>query len=355
MATEKLQEKIREEIRRRVIEQDFQDQQDKEAADHMEALIEALQSVTDLPPEEIRHIADETRVQYLGEQVRRKRRRRFIQMVCGFVGIICLIGIAALFMGNPGKEPERFTRIEETPSVVEAERKPLSAPVERRDVTDAVSKSATPFRISLSQNGFHPVGMKMAVVGHASVRISSNRAPEITRVPDFEGNIQQFGVLRLGIREDDRFPFVFDLLPSGRPVMYVDINQNGDLTDDGDPRANQGTGWFATAVEIPFDRLVNDRQVPGTYRTWLFMKEKLWESGVFRRYSFTQLQGNVVFDGEEYETFIADSYTHDADYTNDGIGIDLDRNGKIDRETEFFPPNAAASIGGRRYVFDVDW
>jgi hypothetical protein len=43
----------------------------------------------------------------------------------------------------------------------------------------------------------------------------------------------------------------------------------------------------------------------------------------------------------------------DGDYRNDGINIDLDGNGKIDRETEYFPDGAVARIDGANYLFRV--
>lgn len=356
MSKEDLHEKIREEIRKRVIEQEFLNQEEKAAAEKTEALLEALQSITDLPPEEIKRIADETRAQFLAERTKPKKRAGGLKMIGAILGFALCLTIGVFLLISEEKPRERYPRTEEKiQTVEEIERKPRSGSENREQSTEPTSGSETMIHVSIGEDRFWPVGMKMRVGGQAVVFFSKDRPEAVARVPEFRGEEQKFGALRLGLLENDRFHFAFDLLPDGRPLMYIDINQNGDLTDDGSPKVNEGSGWFATAVWIPFDQLIDAVQLPGKYRTWLFMTENQWDAGVFRRYSWTQLQGSVTIAGKEYDAFIADSQEHDADYTNDGIGVDLNRNGKIDYDAELFPPRSVARIDGRKYVFEIGW
>lgn len=332
MKTGKVDEKIRQEIRKRVVARHFHAEREKEALEKYEALLTALEEITDLPPDEIRRIADEARDECLTGPEKPARRARLAWWFFGAVAVVLLLSVGVFFLLRQdiiGSKP--------------------------RERPAWIPPGAEPVWISITKDSFRPIGMKMRVGGQDTVFFSSEVPEEILQMPRFKGSEQKYGVLQLGVEENNLFPFAFDLLSDGRPVMYVDINQNGDLTDDGPPRVNEGTGWFGAAVWIPFDRLTKVARLPGKYRTWLFMKENDWNSGVFKRYSWTQIQGTVSIAGQKYVGYIADHGKHDANYANDPIGVDLNRDGKIDYDAELFPPGSLARVGSRQYGFVIEW
>ncbi|OOZ37190.1 hypothetical protein BOW51_03480 [Solemya velesiana gill symbiont] len=54
--------------------------------------------------------------------------------------------------------------------------------------------------------------------------------------------------------------------------------------------------------------------------------------------------GGVVFTA-----YLADNHVLDGDYRNDGISIDLDGDGKIQKSWEYLPPGGTLTLGGREY------
>ena len=72
-------------------------------------------------------------------------------------------------------------------------------------------------------------------------------------------------------------------------------------------------------------------------------------------YTSTQLKGSVTIDGQKYEAYIADTKKHDADYTNDGISVDIDQDGKFQIKTEYFKPGSIAQINNKSYKFKINW
>ena len=119
-------------------------------------------------------------------------------------------------------------------------------------------------------------------------------------------------------------------------MVYFDANQNGNLTDDGKPLTNQGSGIFATTIHLPFRRLVRDAPFPGDFTLWFFTNDSMWPRGAVAHYSRTQLKGTVYVDGHAYMAYIADAGENDTDLTNDGISVDVNGDGEINRQQEFF-------------------
>jgi hypothetical protein len=216
-------------------------------------------------------------------------------------------------------------------------------------------KHATPVQVSLRQNGFVPVGMTVAASWNTPTLLSPVPPPRIIKEPAYQGSSQRYGVLKLGTMANALYDFVFDLIAGPHPVLYFDANQNGDLTDDGKPLINQGTGIFATRIDLPWQRLIKEVTFPGQFQLWFFTNDALWKQGSVAHYSRTQLKGTVHVAGKTYLAYIADARDNDADFTNDGIAIDVNGDGEIDRDREVFPPQQVAHIHGKDYVFRITW
>ncbi|WP_172838753.1 hypothetical protein [Solemya velesiana gill symbiont] len=50
-----------------------------------------------------------------------------------------------------------------------------------------------------------------------------------------------------------------------------------------------------------------------------------------------------------FTAYLADNHVLDGDYRNDGISIDLDGDGKIQKSWEYLPPGGTLTLGGREY------
>jgi hypothetical protein len=231
----------------------------------------------------------------------------------------------------------------EHPAVV-TERAPMSRP-----------HDATAIHVSLRRNGFAPVGMTVSATQAPPFLLTERRPEGITTEPPYQGKQQKYGLLRLGSGAHHVYHLVLDLLPGKSPLMYIDRNQNGNLADDGAPLANQGSGFFATTLRLPLARLLPQASFPGDYEAWVFTNTRLWHNDLMTYYSRTQLKGTVRLAGRTYTAYVADRGTNDADFTNDGIYIDLDGNGKIEAASEFFPPGSSVRIGNQAYVLEITW
>jgi hypothetical protein len=220
---------------------------------------------------------------------------------------------------------------------------------------DAARQHATPVQVSIRQNGFVPVEMAIAASWNTSTPLSPTRPAQSIHEPPYQGERQAYGTLKLGTMDDPMYAFVFDLTPGPHPRLYFDRNHNGDLTDDDGPLTNQGSGIFATRIHLPMANLIKEMPLPETFTLWFFTNDRLWSSGAVAHYSRTQWRGTVTLEGHTYTAYLADTGDNDADFTNDGMAIDLDENGKIDRQSEVFRPHWVARIHNTDYVFTITW
>ena len=149
------------------------------------------------------------------------------------------------------------------------------------------------------------------------------------------------------------YAYVLDRAGNAEPVLYFDRNQNGDLTDDGGPIPNQGVGLFATEIKLPLRRLIKKMDDPGDFSIWFFVNASSWKRNTANHYSKTSFKGRVIVGGVDYLAFLAERGRNDADFTNDGIYIDLNRNGKIEQPGEYIQPGHSFTINGQLYVCNI--
>ena len=215
--------------------------------------------------------------------------------------------------------------------------------------------SSPSINVSISRDGFELDTMVIGGSWKTATQLSDAPPPGLRGEPKYRGRNQKYGQILLGTKKDKTYHLVLDLIPDSNPVLYFDLNHNGNLTDDGPPLTNQGTGFFATEIRIPFQQLLDEVELPGDYAAWFFTNDSLWEKGKVAHYTRTELKGAVTIDGTDYLAYISERGMNDADFTNDGIYIDLDQNGEIDRKKEKFPPDEAAVIHGKAYEILIDW
>ena len=100
--------------------------------------------------------------------------------------------------------------------------------------------------------------------------------------------------------------------------------------------------------------LVTGRQYLGEdYLLWVFTGSKERPPASINYYARTQLRGEVRLATGRYTAYLADNQPTDGDFTNDGIAIDLNGDGRIDMIDEFFPPGRPALVKGYDYRFRI--
>lgn len=202
--------------------------------------------------------------------------------------------------------------------------------------------------VSISR-GFRPVGFK---IGASSKPVPFTGRPGSLhrRLPRFFGPSQKYGSIDLA--NGRRHAFVLDTDPKGYQ-LYVDLNRNGDLTDDGPPLPNRGKVRFANRLKLPLDSVSGIAQLKGDMELWIYSNDQSWRQDSLLFYNRTQLAGELSVKGRRYNAYLADNLVIDGDYRNDGISIDINGDGKIDRRSERLSPGDQITLNGERLSFTV--
>ena len=205
-------------------------------------------------------------------------------------------------------------------------------------------------------NNFAPVDMVLAAGGYSSVDLLDSPGDVTLVEPAYSGDLQRYGSFELGTKPNRIYHFVFDTDDRGEhTVLYMDANQNLDLTDDGPPLSNQGSDVFATYLTLPVGRLIKEYDSSDRFKIWLFADELTWPDGPVRYYSATQMKGSVTVEGKNLLAYIAERRRNDADFTNDGVFLDLNGNRTIEMSEEYIGPGRIFDFEGKRCVLSVNW
>ena len=205
-------------------------------------------------------------------------------------------------------------------------------------------------------NDFVPVDMTLAAGGNSFVELYGSPVDVTLVEPAYSGNRRLYGSFYLGTKENRTYHFVFDADDRREhPVFYLDANQNLDLTDDGPPLRSQGSGIFSAFLTLPFGRLIKEYDSTERFKIWLFVNKSSWPEGPVRYYSAIQMRGSVTIDGKSFLAYIAERGFNDADFTNDGVFLDLNGNRTIESEEEYIDPGRIFQLGDKQYVLNVTW
>ncbi|MDX1514351.1 MAG: hypothetical protein R3174_11490 [Gammaproteobacteria bacterium] len=275
--------------------------------------------------------------------------QKLVLLVVALVIAVTALAAHLFIESRQGVPGEYSTAVEPAPdqSAGDALRPPADAGVTMRKTPPAPAEAVPgpggdlAAVISLLEEGFEPVTFDIRASSFPlNLSLTRTRPGSVREEPRYAGDEIWYGVLELGGPPRD-FPFALDLTPEGRFRMYFDANSNGDLTDDAGPLENQGSGdggpgGFATRLRVPWPLLSPQSGFQGEFEIWFFSNKSGWEKGNrASHYSRTQLRGEVTLHGRRYRAWIADSGYNDADLTNDGVLLDLNGNGKADRDEWF--------------------
>jgi hypothetical protein len=117
---------------------------------------------------------------------------------------------------------------------------------------------------------------------------------------------------------------------SEAPKIYLDANQNKDLTDDPGPFPGEKPNVLPNyyTLELPYE---GERE-PTPYRMWIFVSRM----GGARFYPQCHWHRKVLIVGNIYEMVLFDGNS-DGDYSNDAVVIDVNNDGKASKSERFLP------------------
>lgn len=123
------------------------------------------------------------------------------------------------------------------------------------------------------------------------------------------------------------------------PLVWLDTNGNGDLTDDAGPaRGEKEGGVVPNFYTLQLPAPAGGEGFP--YRLWIFPSN----TGGTRFYAACHMAGELELDGETLKLVLFDA---DADgaYSDDPVGIDADGDGKLS-DSEMLRKGATRELNG---------
>ena len=281
----------------------------------------------------------------------REGAHRGILLALAVTGLFFALGAGLLWHWPDSFEGERSTtasRATSSPKVPKPVSKSLNHLPQESDPPAAERGGSEEVVTSPTGLGFRPAGFKIGAVPQR-LRLFSSPDRLFKRMPALESGQRRYGVLQLGEGREHRLL----LEQTGHGFrLHFDYNRNGDFTDDGDAIESGNPDGFAATVVLPLDRVTGIPALKGEYRLWLFTS---WGDSMthLNYYVMTQLKGQLRLGGHLVTAYLAENVVIDGDYRNDGISLDLDDDGTIDREREFIPPGAALELGDSRLRFEI--
>lgn len=203
--------------------------------------------------------------------------------------------------------------------------------------------------LALRVRDFVPAGFQIPAVSHP-VALSTDADGILRRVPDGLGREVRFGILRVG--PGAGYGFVLERRADGYRLV-LDADGDGEIAAvEFRDAANTGAR-FALSVDLPLVAVSGLGDPQAVYRLWLFAPGEADPFRGLRVYARTQLRGTVGLAGRTYTAWLADNEILDGDYSNDGIGIDLDGDGRIAAAQEWIRPGARLVMDRRSYRFAI--
>ena len=154
----------------------------------------------------------------------------------------------------------------------------------------------------------------------------------LVREPQYHSQGMMYGYLPLSDGEDTRITFVVDELEASNWIVWIDRNNNEDLTDDGAPCRNEGTGRFACLFSVEMN--VNDQsgiEFQAPYQLWLWLagldepvdfgsSRIPWRAFFYTRHYYA---GVVMLAGTGYLAIAYEMFNHDV-FDAEDTCVDLD-------------------------------
>jgi hypothetical protein len=199
-----------------------------------------------------------------------------------------------------------------------------------------------------------PMGMPAAETSAGG--LSGTPFEVLQREPRFDSPDVLYGYLPLGNGDDRRVSFIVTHLDEPTWEVYVDRNNNEDLTDDGPPIRSQGTGRFSALVPVEVEVKGADGTVHlRPYQVWLWLAEAANRDPSRARprfYARCHYKGTVALGGETYDAVAFEERAPNGVFADGDLCVDANRNGKCE-DAERLGDGGILVVGERRFRLHV--
>lgn len=210
---------------------------------------------------------------------------------------------------------------------------------------------------------YQPSGWPMGLsVGQTEARGLDTRPLENLRAePDYASPEVLYGYVLLGNGPDPRHTFVVDQREQPTWVLWFDRNNNEDLTDDGPPLPNEGTGRLGVHLKAEVEIGAEDLRVRlQPYHLWLWVNDGSYTSEFVkpltaRFYGTCHYAGRVALGGDVFAAVAYEEQNHNALFADSGLWIDWNGDGKLDRHTERYLDGERLHRGERSWLLSLDY
>jgi hypothetical protein len=204
-------------------------------------------------------------------------------------------------------------------------------------------------QVTVSIADFRPGGFVVPAVSFP-IALSESPATRIAVAPAAVSADARYGMLPVGA---GGVGIMLDRDEAGYRLL-VDRNGDGDWQNDGPAVSAEGGGRFAASLRLPLAAIAGLGSPDEHYELWIYAPEDGHPPRALRVYCRTQLRGRVTLGSERFVAWLADNQVLDGDFSNDGIAIDLDGDGRIAPTAEWVRAGAALTRGDRAYRFRVE-
>ena len=198
-----------------------------------------------------------------------------------------------------------------------------------------------------------PMGMSAAEASAGG--LAGTPSEVLRREPAFEGDVL-YGYLPLGNGDDRRVTFVVTHLDDPAWEIYVDRNNDEDLTDDGPPIRSQGTGRFSGAVPVEVEVQGADGTVHlRPYQVWLWFAESADREPSRARarfYARCHYKGSVTLGGETFDAVAFEERAPNGVFADGDLCVDANRDGKC-QDAERLGDGGVLQVGDRRFRLHI--
>ncbi len=304
------------------------------------------------------------REQYPGRDTRRPRRRlgRFIAIAIFLFGGVLLFkdqlqapltdfwrGTLQPFVrtGELPPRPDKVLAPGEKPWLVPPDF--IDNPEDQHEARQFAPPRPITLKVSIAKR-FRPVGFRIGVRG-LPMTLHAKPPDELSVSLSLSDHRRLWG--RIPFQRGGPMDFVIDFRDTG-PVLIADLNRDGDLGNDVLEFPTRGSGYFGVLLKLPMGEISGVPALAGVdYTLWLYAKRKDLDKGVLRYYPRTQLGGEIRLGDASHAMWLTDDLKIDGDYRNDGISIDLDGDGGINRLQEYFAPGQSVILGDQAWKLEI--
>lgn len=284
---------------------------------------------------------------------------KYVLLADLLLGIIVAVGLYVWFSQTPQPERPSEQPIVASPRPTDTPRPPTVTPETEAAVPlPAEPETASDKTIAVNlYRDFHyvPRGWPMDLsVGQTTAGgLDTQPYEALTGEPQYHSSEVLYGYFPLGNGDDRKISFVLDDLNRPHWIAYVDKNNNEDLTDDGPPCQNAGSGLFAAEVEVQVQIAPHDETtLVQPYRLWMWVVKDRSEVRFYARCHFA---GTINVDGNSYEAVAFEQFKHNGLLRESGLWIDLNHDKKLDKEREHFHDGDTVMIADHYYQLQLQY